>query len=267
MLLVYIFLGLAVGSFITALVPRIEEGKLRSILTDRSRCPKCNKVIAWYDNIPLLSFFLLGGKCRRCGQKISYFYPIVEAISLLVFLLEYFALAHCVNYDSVICSYSQIVGNPFIFLLFFALIYILFTSIFIIDTKHQIIPDELSLMGFALVCFVLLFARFEYFYVNIFVGFASAIFFLLVNLFTKGKGMGLGDAKLSLFAGTLIGLPNIIVYFYSSFIIGAVYGVCAIVLGKTKFGRRIAFGPFLVLGTLIAFLVPYSWTTIIFPFL
>jgi len=266
MLVIYLVVGLAIGSFITALVPRFELKRPKSILTDRSRCPKCAKVIKWHDNIPLLSYVLLKGKCRNCGKKISAFYPLTEGISAIIFLTVYFVLTGCGEFNSVVCTYSQTM-SPIIFLLFFVVLYVLLAAIFIIDVKHQIIPDELSLSGFGIVTLVLMLTGLDHFYINLFVGFVSALFFLLVHLITKGRGMGLGDAKLSLFTGTLVGWPGIVVYFYTAFISGALFGITALLIGKAKFGKRIAFGPFLVIGTLIAFTLPFEWLVSFFPFL
>jgi len=131
---------------------------------------------------------------------------------------------------------------------------LLLLAIFVIDFEHQIIPDELSFLIIFLGVINLIFISPQFFYVNILSGLCAALFLLLTHLITKGKGMGLGDVKLVLAVGLILGWPGTLVWMYAAFLIGAVTGLILILVGKAKFRVPIAFGPFLALAFLVALL-------------
>ncbi len=250
----FIFLlGLIFGSFISALSWRIPRGL--DIWVDRSRCDKCKSPLYWYDNIPLLSFLILRGTCRNCGKKISVRYPLLELFTGVIFLLIY------INGSSLYRSYSVL---DLVYLLIISIILI---SIFVIDLELQIIPDNLVFFGIFIVISYLLLTSDNRFYPILFSGFISAFSILSINLLTKGKGMGLGDAKLALFGGLFFGFPNFISWIFLSFITGAVIGIFLILIGRAQFGRRIAFGPFLVISWFAVLFWGGAITPIIFPYL
>jgi len=211
-----IILGLIIGSFITALSYRLPR-KISNI-KGRSFCDNCRKEIKWYDNIPLVSYLLLGGKCRNCKRKISPRYPLIELITAMGFVL---------------------IGVNIIYLALFCL----FELIFIIDLEHQIIPDELVFL-----LLVLLSAAGYLLYANLFAGFVSATFLMFIHLITKGRGMGLGDVKLAVAGGMLVGLKLVPVWFFVSFAVGAMVGILLLAEKKAGLKSKIAFGPFLIIG-------------------
>jgi prepilin signal peptidase PulO-like enzyme (type II secretory pathway) len=235
-LMIFIF-GLIFGSFINVLIFRLPLGLT---LMGRSMCPKCKEKISWYDNIPLLSFLLLGGKCRHCKEKISVRYPIIEFITALGFIGLYLYIIN--------------LGFPgiglYVYLLF---IFILILPIFVIDILHQIVPDELVYAGIILNLGFLLITDGQMIYASLLAGFVAASFLLLIHLITKGKGMGLGDVKLAIFLGMFLGLTKIIPWLYLSFLTGAIVGIILILGKKARFGKPIAFGPFLILGAIGAY--------------
>jgi prepilin signal peptidase PulO-like enzyme (type II secretory pathway) len=233
LLLVFVF-GLVFGSFINVLIYRLP---LDLTPNGRSYCPKCKNKISWYDNIPLLSFLFLRGKCRHCAKKISLQYPLVELISALGFVGIYFIFRN--------------LGVTNLIYLFF--IFVVIFPIFFIDLIHQIVPDELVYSGMILVFAFMLFTNNQTIFSNLFAGFISAAFLLLIHLITKGKGMGLGDVKLAVFLGMFLGLGKIIPWLYLSFLTGAAVGIILILGRKAKFGEPIAFGPFLIIGMLGAY--------------
>jgi prepilin signal peptidase PulO-like enzyme (type II secretory pathway) len=202
----------------------------------------------WYDNIPLLSFFLLGGKCRHCNKNISWRYPAIEIGSSLGFLLIFLKFG------------SSGVLN----LLWLWFVFLICLLIFVIDLENQIIPDELSFLGFVATFFV--FIDSERFFPSILTGFLCALFLLLVNLVTKGKGMGLGDVKLALFLGAFLGYPLSITWIFLAFLTGAFLGVILILGKKASFGRPIAFGPFLVLSFIAVLLWGDRLTNLLWSF-
>jgi len=251
MIFLLIIYGLIVGSFLTAYTYRLPLGK--SVKKGRSICPNCNEKIAWYDNIPLLSFLLLKGKCRGCGNKISIRYPAIELATVLGFVGTYYLLAACGSASplsfNLICTWQTKLGVlslPFILLVFSIVL-----MIFIIDLEKMIIPDELVLFGLALVFLCLLLLDPSNLYIHLLTGFGAGGFLLLLHILTRGKGMGLGDVKLALFLGSLLGWPWTAVWLFGAFLTGAIIGSILILTKKTAFGKQIAFGPYLILSLII----------------
>lgn len=224
-ILLFLF-GLIIGSFLAALTYRFPKGI--SINKGRSFCPHCHETISWFDNIPLLSYLWLSGKCRVCKKKISIRYPIIEFSTGIIFALIGF--------------------NPF--LLFVSSVLI---SIFVVDYEHMIIPDDFVFIGL-LGTFVYLLATPQIFYSNLLMGFVSSLFFLGMYLITLGKGMGLGDVKLAILIGSILGLELSIIWLLSSFIVGGIIATILLVSKKANLKQKIAFGPFLIFGFFVAIL-------------
>ena len=222
--------------------------KEESILRGRSHCDKCKKTLKWYDLIPLLSFIILKGKCRYCSTPLSFYYPVVELTTGILFVVVLFFVGsiNVINFINFI-FYLFLIGS--------------FIVIFFADLKYGIIPDKIIFPAIAV--------AFLYFLINPF-GFAqgehsslvinhlfsavgASLFFLLLFLITKGKGMGFGDVKFAFLMGLILGSPNIIVGLYIAFLTGAIIG-CILILWRKKriFGTAIPFGPFLVIGSLTA---------------
>lgn len=230
MIVPVILLGLIFGSFLSAVTWRMPRGIKILDLHSRSICPQCKHVINWYDNVPLLSYLILKGQCRHCHKHISIRYPVIEFFTAVLFLTFYF-----LNFN-------------FLFLIFALVL----EAIFIIDFEHQIIPDELSFLIIVLGILYLLFISPNLFYVNILSGLCAALFLLLTHLITRGKGMGLGDVKLALAVGIILGWPGTLVWLYGAFLIGAVTGIILILVRKAKLRVPIPFGPFLALAFIVA---------------
>jgi len=226
--------GLVVGSFLGAYTFRYPRGI--SVLRGRSVCPKCKKNLVWYDNIPVLSFVLLKGRCRECGKKISLRYPLIELATALGFVGIWFLFLEPV------------------FLVFLILIFSLLVAVFVIDLEQKIVPDELVFTGFGLTVFYLLLISPSTLFTSLAAGFGAALFLLLVHLATRGRGMGLGDVKFAVFAGTLLGWPMMPVWLFTAFLTGAVVGTILVLAKKVSFGKQIAFGPFLVISLIFVFI-------------
>ncbi|MFC1710218.1 prepilin peptidase [Patescibacteria group bacterium] len=258
-LLLFLVAGFIFGSFITSLSWRLVSG-VSLFGESRSICPKCKKEIAWYDNIPLLSYLLLHGKCRKCKKKVSVRYPLIELFTAFLFALVWYYYRTDIPMGELMVNGSfywwmDKLGNltiPF----FFSIIVIL-VSIFVTDFENQIIPDVLVFIGFALVALVLFIIHPQGFYTFFLSGFLSALFLLGLHAITRGKGMGLGDVKLALFGGILLGWPLTAIWLFLSFVVGAVVGLMLIIIGKARFKQKIAFGPFMV----IALLITLFWGT------
>jgi len=253
-------MGAVFGSFLTAFTYRFPRGI--SFFKGRSFCPKCKAKIDWYDNIPLFSYILLLGRCRHCHKKISPRYFLIELSTALGFLFLFY----------LYINRSFLPGGIFSSGLFFyylnkfgiwtlphlLLIFLCLVSIFIIDIEERIIPDEVVFFLYFLAILGILIINPPSLFLYIFTGFVSYIFFFVLYLITKGKGMGLGDAKFALFAGTFLGLTSAINWVFTSFLLGGIIGLILILFGKTKFGKKISFGPFLVIAFILElFLGPF----------
>jgi leader peptidase (prepilin peptidase)/N-methyltransferase len=234
-------LGLAVGSFLNVVIHRVPAKE--SVVKPRSRCPQCGTEIAPRDNIPVLSWLLLKGKCRTCGTAISARYPLVE-----LFTAALFAAAGVKFADSW--------ALPAYLLLFGSLIAISF-----IDLEHYIIPNRIVyptlFAGAALLVSAALVEGETDRITHAAIGGAAAWFALLVVHFIQPKGMGFGDVRLSAVLGMYLGwldLELVMLGMLLGFLLGAVVGV-GLVVTKIR-GRKdaVPFGPFLAAGAVIAIL-------------
>lgn len=228
--------GALVGSFLNVVIVRLpEEGA--SVVFPASHCPACKKDIAWYDNIPLLSFLLLRGRCRQCGAGISWRYPLVEAAMALLSLALYL-------------HFGLTLLFPIYFLFCAALVAVIF-----IDFQHQIIPDVISLpgivVGFAL-SFVNPFVTWQDAGLGVLFGGGSFYLVALIYyLLTKREGMGGGDIKLLAMIGAFLGWQSLPFVVFGSSLLGTVAGVWAM-LEQRKGGKTvIPYGPFLAMAALL----------------
>jgi prepilin signal peptidase PulO-like enzyme (type II secretory pathway) len=238
-MIIFVFLtGLVFGSFISAITWRIPRGIKIMDLQARSICPKCKHEINWYDNIPLLSFLILGGHCRNCKKKISIRYPLIELSTAIGFVATvYFAT----NVQGVSL---HVVYSILIYLVLFVILF----SIFVIDFEHQIIPDELVYCGIVVVIISNLQSPIS----SLLAGLICATLLLLVHLFTRGKGMGLGDVKFAVLGGMIVGLKLSLIWLFLAFLTGATLGIILILGKKAGLKSKIAFGPFLIIAIPLA---------------
>jgi leader peptidase (prepilin peptidase)/N-methyltransferase len=233
---IYFFvLGAAVGSFLNVCIYRLPRSL--SIVRPRSMCPGCESKIAFYDNIPILSYLVLLGKCRYCNTRISLRYPLVEGVTGL------FALAVFNRY-----------GITFEGMLLFAFVCALVTVTFI-DLDHRIIPNVITFPGIAIgfaASFVVDFVTFKDALMGIFVG--GGTLFLVASgyyLLTKKEGMGGGDVKLLAMIGAFLGWKGAVFTIFVGSALGTVIGAGVAI--KSREGRKAAvpFGPFLSIGALL----------------
>lgn len=251
--IIFFILGLIIGSFLNVVIFRFNTGHS---FGGRSGCMTCQKQLCWYELIPLFSFLGLQGRCLACKAKISIQYPIVEFITGLLFAGLFLKFQDIFYINTVVFSISYA---------YYATMFSILLVIAVYDFKHKIIPDVLSFI-FGIIAFVGLFLFSNYlFYPHIpsilefLAGILLALPFALVWLVSKGTWMGLGDAKLALGLGWLVGFSRILSGAVVAFWGGAIVGIILIVFSK-KHGMKseIPFAPFLVLGVLIAFLFELS---------
>lgn len=211
----------------------------------------CQHTLCWYELFPLVSFFALGRRCRKCKTKISIQYPIVEFITGLIFASLFLKFQNIFYINTIVFSISYA---------YYAAMFSILVVIGVYDFKHKIIPDELSfifgLMAFVGVFFFTDFLFFPHFpsLLEVLSGVFLALPFALLWLVSGGTWMGLGDAKLALGLGWLLGFARILPGAVFAFWIGALVSILLIAFSK-KYGMKseIPFAPFLVLGILLAF--------------
>jgi leader peptidase (prepilin peptidase)/N-methyltransferase len=232
-----ILLGAVIGSFLNVCIHRLPLRE--SLLWPRSRCPHCAKTIAWYDNLPVLSYFWLRGRCRACRRRISWRYPLVEALN-------------AAGYGLIIWRFGFSASALVYLLLWSSLIVISF-----IDLDHMIIPDRITLPGIALglVAGTLLLPRWWDSVVGLLVGGGILYFMAWISPYLFGKeGMGGGDIKLLAMIGAFLGWKPAILTIFFGGLLGAVVGVTLMGVRVITREAYLPFGPFLSLGAVVAIL-------------
>ena len=247
-MMVFIFLlGLLVGSFLNVLVDRLPREE--SLIWARSRCDRCKKNLKWYDLIPLLSFIFLKGKCRYCRMRISLYYPVVELATGVLFILTFLFLGIMNPFGLAQGGHElRIMDLGYYLFLVSSLIVIFFA-----DLKYGIIPDKIIFPSIVVSLIYLFLIHNSLFLIHILAALGASLFFLILFLVTRGRGMGFGDVKFAFLMGLVLGFPDIVFALYIAFLTGAIIGCILIVWRKKRvFGTTIPFGPFLVIGTLIS---------------
>ena len=227
MVAVTFLFGLVIGSFLNVVIARLPEGK--SVLRPRSACPGCGAAIAWYDNIPVLSFALLRGRCRACGMAIPRRYPIVEAATGAAFALAYGLLGPTPDFVVAAALLAALI------------------AITAIDLSHQIIPDVITLPGIlAGVLSNLATGRVAWLESLLGIVVGGGIF-LVIILASRG-GMGGGDMKLGAMLGAFLGWKLGLLALLLGVLTGGIVALCLLMLGRKGRKEAIPFGPFLALG-------------------
>ena len=249
MLYITVFvLGALIGSFLNVCIYRIPREK--SVVTPPSSCPSCGTHIRFYDNIPILSYIMLRGRCRSCKAEFSVRYPFVEFINAALYL-------------AVLNSFGY--GEPLVLLT-----YCLFVStlivIFFIDIDHQIIPNSITFPGIPLAVILGSTILPDPFLRDNLLGLRdSAIgflagggsFYLIAvsgRAIFKKDAMGGGDIKMMAMVGGLLGWKGVILTTFTGSLLGSVIGVSLILMKGREWGSKIPFGPYLALGALVSLL-------------
>ncbi|WP_232370937.1 prepilin peptidase [Desulfogranum marinum] len=232
---VVILFGAVVGSFLNVVILRLpEEGA--SIVFPGSHCPVCKTALRWYDNIPIISYCLIRGKCRSCKTSISLQYPVVEVCMALLSAALYVRFA--LSFD---------------FLYYFFFIACLLVIIFI-DIHHQIIPDVISLPGIVaggVGSFFCTYLTWQESIIGILAG--GGVLYLIAFCYyaiTRRDGMGGGDIKLLAMIGAFLGWPSLLYVVFFSSLTGSIVGIATMISKKESTRLKIPFGPFLSLGGL-----------------
>ena len=245
-------LGALWGSFANVCILRLPEDK--GVVVGRSFCPNCKKLIIWKDNIPIISFLLLKGKCRQCKKPISLQYTLVEILSLISFLSIY---------------YYYGISITTLLLIILALIFII---IFFIDLKHFIIPNTLTFPLMALGFIKSFIPNLDEIfpnYIDSLIGglFGYGIIWSIIFFYKqvrKKDGMGLGDAKLFAVIGFWFGWISIPFVIFLSSIIALLSVIPDLIKNSKKMTTQIPFGPYIIIGTLVYLLFQNNLRSIIF---
>ncbi|MGN9164162.1 prepilin peptidase [Tissierellaceae bacterium HCP3S3_D8] len=232
--LVFIY-GLSIGSFLNVCIYRMPEGK--SLIFPPSHCPKCNHILRWYDNIPVISYLILFGRCRYCKDKISLIYPVVEILNGIIYVALYSNYIYLIDfiYYATVSSILLIIG--------------------FIDLKEMIIPDTLTVMVFIIsVIYKVLRYPSSHIMMEFLAGLKglvlAGILFLTIVLISK-NGMGEGDIILISVLGFILGIEFILIDIFFSFVLAAIISLFLLYLKiKTK-KDPIPFAPFIIISFFI----------------
>ncbi len=243
-------IGLCIGSFLNVLIYRLPLGM--NIASPPSHCPKCNAKIKWYDNIPLVSYLVLGGKCRVCKEKIPFRYFFVELANLLLWV------AVLALFDLSVYSVA------------YALLSSVLLAIVFIDAEHQIIPDSLNLtvaiLGVAVTVYSVFFPAITgrigsnevLWWEHLAGGAGAAALFLaiyfLYRLIRKKEGLGGGDIKLIGALGLVLGYRSVLLCIGASAVLACIYLLIMKIAGKLDPAKPFAFGPFLAAAAYLCML-------------
>ena len=261
---IFFFVGLAVGSFLNVVIQRSERGET---LIGRSHCDSCNTTLTWRELIPLISFIYQKGRCRSCDSVLSAQYPIVELNTGIIF--------------------AAIAGRPFFEMIFFGDIFSLLilgvllataaTMIVVVVTDfnyHIILNGSVFLLALSGVAFMLArnglvcipglstscaFFSFSAMAQDIAASIMAVVFIFAIWFFSKGRAMGFGDVKLIGATSLILGFPLSILAVMFSFWLGGIWGVGLLASGMRGLKSQIAFGPFIIGGTILAFLFGRSF--------
>jgi leader peptidase (prepilin peptidase) / N-methyltransferase len=235
MLLIYLYIfiiGLVLGSFYNVVGLRVP--KRRSIVSPRSMCPNCGHVLTAKELVPVFSYIMQKGKCRSCRIRISPLYASIELVTGLLFVVSFYML-----------GFKQ---EPLVSLTLVSLLMIITVS----DLAYMLIPNKI--IAFFAILFSIERASIPLtpWYDSIIGGLVGFFLLYVIALISKG-GMGGGDIKLYAVLGIALGWKIVLLSFFLSTLIGAIGGIVGMMLGKVERGKPMPFGPYITIGTLLAY--------------
>lgn len=246
---VFAVFGSIIGSFCNVLIYRLHSGE--DFLRSRSQCRACKKQIAWYDNIPVVSFLVLRGRCRRCAARIAWQYPLVEVVVAALFGMVgfFYAVGVTVPLFSAVCIALACAG---------------LVVVFVYDARHMEIPMGVmwSVIGFLAVARIVADGAGGVLTAQVMQGatvthglaaLAAFCFFFALSYVSDETWMGYGDAFVAIAVGLLCGPVGTFVALLIAFCAGSLYGVLLTLLKRATMKSAVPFGPFLIIGALASF--------------
>jgi leader peptidase (prepilin peptidase)/N-methyltransferase len=230
--------GACIGSFLNVVIYRLPLGQ--SIVSPPSRCPKCGYQLRWHDNLPIVGWLLLGGRCRKCKNQISIQYPIVELVTALLFVLVVWLTPP---------------GPLMVSRLLFVCILI---ALFGIDLEHQILPNSITLPGIVAGVLLSFIAPPGWRDALLGVLLGAGILYAIAGayyLWRREEGLGMGDVKMLAMIGAFLGWKAVLVTMVLSSFSGAAIGLSLIAAQRAGMKLALPFGTFLAIGALVAMLV------------
>ena len=244
-IIVYMFIiGAVLGSFYMVVGDRLSNNE--SIVVPRSHCSKCNHILSWYELIPIVSYIIQGGRCRKCKAKISVFYPMIELFTGLLFSISYYSFGF--SYDLLIALTLSS----------------MFVIIVVTDLNYYIIPDEINIF-FAVLLFIINILRFGFLGACKYLVFGAIMFifmYLLMNfgnILFKEESLGGGDVKLLFILGMVM-VPSI--SFISIALSAFIALPASLIIYFINKERKLPYGPFLVLAFLLVYFLKIDIQTV-----
>jgi len=258
-LFIALLFGLVIGSFLNVVILRLPQGI--SVSTPRSHCPQCKRLISWYDNVPILSYIILGGRCRRCKKKFSARYPFIEAITGLVSVLLFLKFGLTVSWGIYLAFSSAMIVLAFI------------------DLDHRILPDVITLNGIWIgILTSVYFAEPSPLVTRLFriagvevtnphlialatsilgAGVGAGLLWGVAEAFLRLRGiegMGFGDVKMMAMVGAFLGAPLALLTIMLGSLLGSVVGIIFIKMASKTREYELPFGTFLSFAGIVAVL-------------
>ncbi|MEC0304201.1 prepilin peptidase [Terribacillus saccharophilus] len=232
LIIYFVVLGAVLGSFYNVVGMRVPEKKM--FQSERSYCPNCKHQIKAYDLIPVISYIVLGGKCRNCKQKISPLYPFTELATGLLFGYSFYMIG--LQWELV---------TAFVLVSMAAIL-------FVTDMRFMLIPNKILIFFLPLFIILRIITPLNPWWDSIIGAAVAFVLLFLVILFSRG-GMGGGDLKLFVVLGVVLGWKGVLLTFFLSAVIGAVVSLVLLSLKVLKRKQAIPFGPYILLGALITY--------------
>ena len=229
-------LGTVIGSFLNVVIYRLPEGL--SLSSPGSHCPRCDSPIRWYHNVPIVGWLVLRGRCRDCGESISWRYPAVEALTGALFVGAYAVYGPSARTLVMMAFFAALVAITFI------------------DIDHFRIPDKIVLPGTVIALIASTALSPSRWWEFLAAALGGSLFLLILGLLWRG-GMGMGDVKMALMMGAVLGSSTVVALFVG-FLVGGFGGALLIALRLKSRKDRIPFGPYLAFGSVVAGLLGHQ---------
>ncbi|MFA4936786.1 MAG: prepilin peptidase [Patescibacteria group bacterium] len=258
--LIFFIFGLIIGSFANVVIFRLIKEK--SIL-GRSVCQYCLRQLAWYENIPLVSFIVLRGKCLTCRKKISWQYPAVELASGILWMVGYLVIAkpEAVAISEIASSrlISGLAMTPveWTSVIIFGIFSTILLILFVFDLRWYILPDIITIPGIFIALLINLIVGKDWLQLVISAA-VGAVWFLLQYVLSRGKWVGSGDIRLGALLGAMLGSwQGLLVTFLLAYIVGSLVAIVLVALKKKQWQSQLPFGTFLAVAGVITLL--WGW--------